>query len=90
MPIPRIKPPITAPNGLSNPPTTAAVKATIKIKSKELGDKLVLGVISSPANDPATPDIAQLKVRIRLTFIPLNLATSGFNAAARIPNPTPV
>ena len=62
----------------------------IKIKSRVFGDKFVLGVTSKPANDEAQPDIAQLRVLTCSVLIPLNLATSLFNALARIARPMPV
>ena len=71
-----MNPPSTAPAGLSSPPTTAAVKPTMRTRSSVFGDKLEVGVMSKPASDDAAPEIAQLIVRVRLVRIPLSFATS--------------
>ena len=76
MTIPRMNPPSTAPAGLSSPPTTAAVKPTIRTRSSVFGDKFEVGVMRSPASEDAAPDIAQLIVRVRFVRIPLSFATS--------------
>ena len=70
-----MKPPRTAPAGLSSPPTTAAVNPTINTRSKVFGERFDVGVINKPASDDAAPEMAQLKVRVLFVRIPLSFAT---------------
>ena len=81
---------MTAPGGLSRPPSTAATKPLIRIGSKLLGPRNTDGATSTPASDPTIAANAQPSVSIRPTRTPSSRATSGANAAPRIRSPNDV
>ena len=84
---PTMKPPTTAPPGLSMPPISAAAKAYSRTPAIMFGSRKTMGATIIPAVAPIAAASPQPSASIQPTRMPTSRLESGFCAAARIASP---
>ena len=85
-----MKPPSTAPPGLSMPPSSAAANAYSRMPAIMFGSRNTVGATMIPAIAPIAPASPQPSASIQPTRMPTSRLDTGFCAAARIARPSGV
>ena len=85
---PTMRPPTTAPTGLSKPPSAAAANENTRIDCIDEACRPSVGMIRQPASAPRAAARAQPSISMRPAGTPASRLDSGFDDTARNARPS--